>query len=252
MKLTILIFLLGLGVSSLGVYGQDIRLKGSVVDGESLEPLPGAHVFTHFENGTITDIDGNFHLEVQIGDTLRFSMLGYDSIALIISDTASFQSIIVSMKEKEIELKEVEVRDIYQANTVLENSTKEIYRVPGAHYPENPEGKNYRLGVGRAILSPATAIYRLTSKTYKEEKRNHVELARRQTEIEDYERAKEVFYEALEVLGENFDEYYMLDFFLFSGLTVSEVADLPSYDLLEMLPGALQAYYEHLENLADH
>ena len=224
---------------------QEIVLHGSVVDGETLEALPGVHVFSDLKNGTIADIDGNFHLSVQFGDTIRFSMLGYDSLALVVTDTASYQSLFISLKERSIELDEVEIKDFYQGNTILENAPTETIRVPGANYPENPEGKNYRLGVGGVIFSPATAIYRLTSKSYKEEKRHHVELVRDEKEKEYYEKARKVFYEALEVIGENFDEYYMVDLFNFMGLSIREVANLAVYDFVKVLPEALEKYYAH-------
>ena len=56
---------------------QTIKVKGLIVD-EGGEPIVGANVLEEgTTNGTITDFDGNFELEVQPNATLKVSYIGY-------------------------------------------------------------------------------------------------------------------------------------------------------------------------------
>lgn len=59
------------------VYAQNYRLTGNVVDGSN-EPLIGANVLvTGTTNGTVTDIDGNFVLDVSPQSQIEVSYMGY-------------------------------------------------------------------------------------------------------------------------------------------------------------------------------
>ena len=88
-KITALLFILGLSVFSTDVYSigrtsiteqqQNNRFKisGTVVDSQG-EPLIGASIqVKELSTGTITDIDGNFAIEVKVNDILEFSYVGY-------------------------------------------------------------------------------------------------------------------------------------------------------------------------------
>ena len=60
-KLTSLFTMLLLGISF--VYAQQVSIKGTVTDKRLNEPIIGASVLVeNTNNGTITDIDGNFSL----------------------------------------------------------------------------------------------------------------------------------------------------------------------------------------------
>ncbi|GAB6394861.1 MAG: SusC/RagA family TonB-linked outer membrane protein [Bacteroidales bacterium] len=57
---------------------QTRRLSGTVVDATSEEPLTGVSVVIKgTQRGTITDVNGNFDLEVPAGAVLEFSYIGY-------------------------------------------------------------------------------------------------------------------------------------------------------------------------------
>ncbi len=73
----ILPLLVGLFLS-VGVYAQNITVKGHVKDATGLEVI-GANVVEkgNSANGTITDLDGNFTLSVPQGATLVVSFIGY-------------------------------------------------------------------------------------------------------------------------------------------------------------------------------
>ena len=71
------------------VFAQALsRLSGTVVD-DSGEPLPGAAVMIKgTSNGTVTDADGKFALDVPMGATLTVSYIGYIDQEIVPGDRA--------------------------------------------------------------------------------------------------------------------------------------------------------------------
>lgn len=90
---TILPLLLGLFLS-VGVYAQNITVKGHVKD--ALGGVIGANVVEkgNTTNGTITDLDGNFTLTVPQGATLVVSFIGYKS-----KEVAAAPSVVVTLQD---------------------------------------------------------------------------------------------------------------------------------------------------------
>ena len=100
---TILPLLLGLFLS-VGVYAQNITVKGHVKD--ALGGVIGANVVEkgNTTNGTITDLDGNFTLTVPQGATLVVSFIGYKS-----QEVAAAPMVMVTLKDDAESLSEVVV-----------------------------------------------------------------------------------------------------------------------------------------------
>jgi len=90
---TILPLLLGLFLS-VGVYAQNITVKGHVKD--ALGGVIGANVVEkgNTTNGTITDLDGNFTLTVPQGATLVVSFIGYKS-----QEVVAAPSVVVTLQD---------------------------------------------------------------------------------------------------------------------------------------------------------
>ena len=64
-------------------FAQSITIHGNVSDENLREPLIGVSILEQgTQNGTVTDFDGNFVLEVQEGATLLVSYIGYKDLAL--------------------------------------------------------------------------------------------------------------------------------------------------------------------------
>ena len=72
------LWLLTLLVSSLSLSAQQqYTLKGTVEDSMN-EPLVGVSVVVNgSSNGVMTDLDGNFSIQVKNGDTVNFSYIGF-------------------------------------------------------------------------------------------------------------------------------------------------------------------------------
>ncbi|WP_289112093.1 TonB-dependent receptor [uncultured Bacteroides sp.] len=100
---TILTLMLGLFLS-VGAYAQNITVKGHVKD--ALGGVIGASIVEKGNptNGTITDFDGNFSLNVPKGATLVISFIGYKT-----QEVAAAPSIIVTLVEDSEMLDEVVV-----------------------------------------------------------------------------------------------------------------------------------------------
>ena len=63
-----------------GVNAEQLKITGKVIDAENNEPLICAGVEDVVSRrGVATDIDGNFSIEVEKGEILKFSYVGYYS-----------------------------------------------------------------------------------------------------------------------------------------------------------------------------
>jgi TonB-linked SusC/RagA family outer membrane protein len=83
-KLTILLILL-LNVTLIAQ--NSYVLRGTVVAGVNNDPIPGASLLIkNSTKGTSTDFDGNFQLEVKLGDVLQVSFVGFETKEVIISN----------------------------------------------------------------------------------------------------------------------------------------------------------------------
>jgi hypothetical protein len=80
MKKKLLFFLLSI---SAGItFSQTVSVSGTVVDASTSETIIGANVLYAETKGTVTDIDGNFYLDLSPGTyTLKVSYVGYEDVS---------------------------------------------------------------------------------------------------------------------------------------------------------------------------
>jgi outer membrane receptor protein involved in Fe transport len=82
------IFLMLLLTSSL-TFAQERVVTGKVTSSEDGSPLPGVSVLLKgTTNGTVTDTEGNYSLNVSSGGSLVFSFIGMNSTEVVIGDRA--------------------------------------------------------------------------------------------------------------------------------------------------------------------
>ena len=75
-------------------YSQSFTISGTIIDGESNEPLIGAGILVKGAGrGTITNIDGKYSLEVKRGETLVFSFVGYQNQEVAITKECGFRPV---------------------------------------------------------------------------------------------------------------------------------------------------------------
>ena len=109
-ELSLLFFLL---FFCLGVQGQnqgknDVFVTGIVCDRDSIRPLPEA-IFRLGKEVRGVDKQGRFSLSVQVGDTLRFSHIGYAPTQVVISDSKTVSRTIKTPSKKSFSLKLSEI-----------------------------------------------------------------------------------------------------------------------------------------------
>jgi hypothetical protein len=80
---------------------QNRTITGTVVD-EDDQPLPGASVVeVGSTNGTVTDIDGRFTLNVKNGATIVVAYVGYNPYQFTISGASNYYIKLTTSKHKE-------------------------------------------------------------------------------------------------------------------------------------------------------
>lgn len=74
----LLIITLLLCLNSIFVFSQTINIKGTTLSGDNNQPLPGVSIYIKgTTTGTSSNVNGEFSIDVAIGNTLVFSFIGY-------------------------------------------------------------------------------------------------------------------------------------------------------------------------------
>lgn len=120
---------------------ESLELRGKVTDKKTEEPLPYVNIgVLDRETGTVSDIEGNFELELDesyLQDTLRASMIGYTPIELAINEAVQIKPLVrLEMEEKVQELNEVTVLAKALKRRRLGNTTKSKFLSTGFGYEQ--------------------------------------------------------------------------------------------------------------------
>jgi len=98
----VLLFLIALVMSNV-ISAQEVTITGTVIDEGSNETLIGATIVVMgTTRGAITDLDGNYTINVSVGETLVFSSVGYTSQEIVVGDATVINvSLALSFEELE-------------------------------------------------------------------------------------------------------------------------------------------------------
>ena len=89
------------------VQGQNLEIKGKVLDASTNEAIPGASVILKGTNvGTLTDLNGEFTISVPIGSTLVVSFVGMSKQEIKVTNT---NFLTINLETEVLELNEVVV-----------------------------------------------------------------------------------------------------------------------------------------------
>ena len=80
------------------LHGQSVAVSGTVVDSSGL-PIPGVGIFEpgNQSNGVVSDIDGNWTLEVSGPDSqITFSCIGYESRTLTAAELSKIANLVLN------------------------------------------------------------------------------------------------------------------------------------------------------------
>lgn len=140
------LFTVVLSLCILHAYGQDDSrtiMRGTVENAETREGVPFVHVLNSTAHqGTTTDGSGAFMIPVMAGDTLNFSVVGYESLQYIAGEQVpgAAEPVRITLRPSTVELKEVEVfayRDAEALKDAILNlelpDTLERVVIPGAY-----------------------------------------------------------------------------------------------------------------------
>ncbi len=84
---------------------QQVEVTGTITDAETGEPLPGVNIMVEGTyRGTISDVDGDYSIEVSPNASLVFSFVGYKTVTIPVGDQ---RVINVAMEAEVTELAEV-------------------------------------------------------------------------------------------------------------------------------------------------
>ncbi|UII32706.1 SusC/RagA family TonB-linked outer membrane protein [Fulvivirga ulvae] len=82
-----LLFIMVIGFCFIIQAKAQVVVSGKVIDASENEPLPGVTVLVEgTSNGTITDSDGNYKIEVKENQSIFFSFVGYESQTIPVSN----------------------------------------------------------------------------------------------------------------------------------------------------------------------
>ena len=159
----------GTATPKVGISQQQKSLKGTVND--ALGPVAGASVVVKgTTNGTVTDMDGNFVLDVNNGDILQVSFIGYVTQDIkytgqatltvnLVEDTQKLEEVIVvgyGTQKKvnmtgavaQIDSKALENRPVQNVSTALQGTMPGVQVTSGGGRPGQDGGTIRVRGVG--------------------------------------------------------------------------------------------------------
>ncbi len=157
------------------------KVFGTIVNDNTKLPLSNVNIINiNKVRGTVSDLKGNFEIEVGVTDTLHLSLIGFKSIKIrVTNDWVKNKTTKIQMTESAIALEEVIVRP-YDLTGYLEIDsklipTKENYRYSISGLEQGYEAGEYSPGafskVMGSIFNPADMLFNFFGKKPKELKR---------------------------------------------------------------------------------
>jgi len=71
------------------------QTTGKVVESETNEPLPGATIVVKGTSiGSVTDFDGNFSIDAEVGSEIVISFLGYEELVATLKSGATYTLVV--------------------------------------------------------------------------------------------------------------------------------------------------------------
>ncbi len=141
-------------------YAQENKVTGKVLDSQTKESLIGAVVMVKgTSNGTITDMDGYFSINAEIGDILTVTYVGYEAKEV----TANSTVLNISLESKAEELDEVIVVGVRMKKSDLTGSvgnisSKQLQEVPTTDLLSTMQGRVPGLKISLSDATPGSDV----------------------------------------------------------------------------------------------
>lgn len=168
-------------------FAQDIepttpqRVSGYIINDDSKQPLPNVNIInTNKVRGAKSDAKGYFEIDVQPNDTIHFSLLGFQSLRIrVTNDWIKNKVTRIQLTEKAIALEEVIIAPFTLTGYLEVDSklipTKENYRYSISGLTQGYEAGEYSPNafgkVLGSIFNPADMLYNFFGKNGKELKK---------------------------------------------------------------------------------
>ncbi|MEO7976614.1 carboxypeptidase-like regulatory domain-containing protein [Flavobacterium sp.] len=175
----ILLSSIGLAQETESTFPQ--RVSGYIINDNSKQPLSSVNIInTNKVRGAKSDEKGYFEIDVQVNDTLHFSILGFQSLRIrVTNDWIKNKVTRVQLTEKAIALEEVVIAPFNLTGYLEVDSklipTKENYRYSISGLTQGYEAGEYSPNafgkVLGSIFNPADMLYNFFGKNGKELKK---------------------------------------------------------------------------------
>jgi hypothetical protein len=134
---------------SLSAFAQQVTIHGTVFNMYKTRPLDGVTVLCNCGSGTTTDSNGNYMIQVNLTDSLRFSYLGRATQMFPVSMMNATTGFDIALHVKPTELAEVRVAPKNYRMDSLQNRKdyEKIfnYQKPGLSITDGPNGAGFDL-----------------------------------------------------------------------------------------------------------
>jgi hypothetical protein len=157
------------------------RVSGYIYNDNSKQPIPNVNIInTNKVRGAQSDAKGYFEIDVQVNDTLHFSLLGFQSLRIrVTNDWIKNKVTRIQLTEKAIALEEVVIAPFNLTGYLEIDSklipTKENYRYSISGLTQGYEAGEYAPNafgkVLGSIFNPADMLYNFFGKNGKELKK---------------------------------------------------------------------------------
>ncbi|MFV5695752.1 carboxypeptidase-like regulatory domain-containing protein [Flavobacterium sp. LB3P122] len=182
MKYFVVFFFLVLSATAFAqVIEHSQRVNGIIINNSSKQPLSNVNIINiNKVRGATTDSRGYFEIDVQPNDTLHFTILGFQSLRVrVTNDWIKNKSTKIQLTEKAIALEEVVIRPFNLTGYLEVDSklipTKENYRYSISGLTQGYEAGEYSPNAfGRvlgSIFNPADMLYNFFGKNPKDLKK---------------------------------------------------------------------------------
>ncbi|MDN3669349.1 SusC/RagA family TonB-linked outer membrane protein [Echinicola jeungdonensis] len=138
---------------------EQVTITGRIIDEEG-EPLPGATVSIVGTNkGTVTDLDGTYSLDVEVGATLQFSFIGFEKQQVVVGNQTQIN---ITLKLDDNSLEEVvvvgygEVKKSHLTGAVETLDATEIEDLPTGDLSTALAGRVLGVGVSGGATRPGS------------------------------------------------------------------------------------------------
>ena len=182
MKYFVVFFFLVLSTTAIAqVIEPSQRVNGIIINNSTKQPLSSVNIINiNKVRGATTDSRGYFEIDVQPNDTLHFTILGFQSLRVrVTNDWIKNKSTKIQLTEKAIALEEVVIRPFNLTGYLEVDSklipTKENYRYSISGLTQGYEAGEYSPNafgkVLGSIFNPADKLYNFFGKNPKELKK---------------------------------------------------------------------------------